>query len=61
MEEKEARIEELRAKIEDLKRRLPAHRHKLCATKIVHSDPLELLMQLEELEEELKQLEKREG
>ncbi len=55
---KEERIEELKARIEKLKKNLPAHRHKACATHIVHSDPPELWMQIEELEEELAQLEK---
>ncbi len=58
---KEARIMELRVEIEDLKRKLSANRHKPCATKITSSEPPELLMQLEELEEELKRLENTEG
>ena len=55
---REERIKELKARIEKLKKNLPAHRHKTCATHIVHSDPPELWIQIEELEEELAQLEK---
>jgi hypothetical protein len=58
---KEARIVELRVEIEDLKRKLSANRHKPCATKMTNSEPPELLMQLEELEEELKRLENTKG
>ena len=56
--EREARIGELKKEIEDLKKRLSAHRHKACATHIVHSDPPELWMKIEELEDELRDLEK---
>lgn len=49
------RIEELEAKLKDLESRLPSEKDKKTGLH-VHSDPVDMLMEIEEVEEEIEKL-----
>ena len=55
--DEELRIKKLEQELEDLKKKLPTSKDKACG-QIVHSDPIELWLKIEELETEIERLKK---
>ncbi len=50
----ELKIKDLEKELEDLKRMLPTYKDKKSCGRIIHNDPVELLLKIEELEEKIK-------
>lgn len=52
----ELKIKDLEKELEELKSMLPTYKDKKSCGRIIHNDPVELLLKIEELEEKIKRM-----